>query len=82
MDPERKAVFETPAWMGIDEIYIIGKCRGGITNIVTNTVINPLPNRDKPLIISYLLKLQGRHTEQVAICIKTPCTSVSQSQKK
>jgi transposase len=59
---ERNSVFETPEWMGIDELKIIGKCRGVITNIGDNTVIDLLKDRDKPLIINYLMKLKDRQT--------------------
>jgi transposase len=60
-DLERNADFETPEWMGIDEIKIIGKCRGVITNIGDNTVVNLLKDQDKPLITNYLMKLKDRH---------------------
>jgi transposase len=47
--------------MGIDEIKIIGKCRGVITNIGDNTVVNLLKDRDKPLMTNYLMKIKDRH---------------------
>jgi transposase len=59
---ERTAVFETPTSMGIDEIHIIGKCRGVITNIEARTVVNLLPDRNKPLIQNYFMRLKDRQT--------------------
>lgn len=61
-DLERNNVFETPRWMGIDEIHVISKPRGVITNIEDNTVINLLPDRGKVLIYNYLMKLKDQQT--------------------
>jgi hypothetical protein len=41
--------FETPKWMGIDEIHLI-KPRCVISNIRNNTIVNMLPNRDKKTV--------------------------------
>ena len=60
---EQTIRFETPKWMGIDEIYLI-KPRGVITNIQNNTVVELLPNRNKETIIKYLTGLQGK--EEIA----------------
>ena len=56
---EKTIRFETPKWMGIDEIHLI-KPRGVITNIQNNTVVELLPNRNKETIIKYLSGLQGK----------------------
>lgn len=61
-DLEKRVVFATPEWMGIDEIHIIKKPRCVISNVENNTVVDMLPNRDKPLVINYLMKLPNRHT--------------------
>ena len=45
--------FETPKWMGIDEIHLI-KPRGVITNIKNNTVVELLANRNQETIAKYL----------------------------
>lgn len=60
---EQTIRFETPKWMGIDEIHLI-KPRGVITNIQNNTVVELLPNRNKETIIKYLSGLQGK--EEIA----------------
>jgi len=56
---EKTIRFETPKWMGIDEIHLI-KPRGVITNIQNNTVVELLSNRNKETIIKYLSELQGK----------------------
>lgn len=58
---ESTVLFETPEWMGIDEIHIIKKPRCVITDIEHCTVIDLLPNRDKPLIVNYMMRLPNRH---------------------
>jgi transposase len=60
---EKTIRFETPKWMGIDEIHLI-KPRGVITNIQNNTVVELLPNRNKETIIKYLSGLRGK--EEIA----------------
>lgn len=56
---ERTVRFETPQWMGIDEIYLI-KPRGVITNIQNNTVVEILHNRNKETVIQYLSNLRNK----------------------
>lgn len=51
--------FETPKWMGIDEIHLI-KPRGVITNIENNTVVELLANRNQDTIAKYLTGLKGK----------------------
>ena len=58
---ERTIRFETPKWMGIDEIHLI-KPRGVITNIQNNTVVELLHDRNKETVIKYLAGLQGKET--------------------
>lgn len=55
--------FETPKWMGIDEIHLI-KPRCVISNIRNNTIIDLLPNRDKKTVVNYLYNLQGKSEVQ------------------
>jgi transposase len=57
---ERTVRFETPQWMGIDEIHIIKKPRCVISNIEHNTVVNVLRDRNKKTVIDYLFRLKGR----------------------
>lgn len=60
---ERTVKFETPKWMGIDEIHLI-KPRGVITNIENNTVVEMLANRNQDTIARYLTGLNGKDRVQ------------------
>jgi transposase len=51
--------FETPKWLGIDEIHIL-KPRCVITNIEERTLIDLLPNRNKETVMSYLSRLPNK----------------------
>ena len=55
--------FETPKWMGIDEIHLI-KQRGVVTNIENNTVVEILKNRSIETVIEYLNGLKNRENIQ------------------
>ncbi len=64
---ERTVRFDTPKWMGVDEIHLI-KPRGVITNIENNTVVELLSNRNKETIIKYLYQLDGKeHIQYVTM---------------
>nr|WP_311079555.1 ISL3 family transposase [Paenibacillus polymyxa] len=51
--------FETPNWLGIDEIHII-KPRCVLTNIEEHTLLDVLPNRNKETVIECLSRLPNR----------------------
>jgi transposase len=69
---EAKFRFETPTWMGIDEIHLI-RPRCVISNIHNNTVVNMLPNRDKKTVVNYLHHLPSKEEVQfVAMDMWTP----------
>lgn len=69
---EKTVRFETPKWMGIDEIHLI-KPRGVISNIQNNTIVELLPNRNKETVIRYLSQLNGRqHIQYVAMDMWLP----------
>jgi transposase len=69
---ERTVSFDTPKWMGIDEIHLI-KPRGVITNIENNTVVELLANRNKETIIKYLYQLNGKqHIQYVTMDMWRP----------
>lgn len=71
--------FETPKWMGIDEIHLI-KPRCVISNIRNNTIIDMLPNRDKKMVVNYLYNLQGKpEVQYVAMDMWTPCRDAVQA---
>lgn len=60
---ERTVRFETPQWMGIDEIYLI-KPRCVITNIQNNTIVDMLANRNKDTVAKYLFQMKHRDKVQ------------------
>jgi transposase len=60
---EKTIRFETPKWMGIDEIHLV-RPRGVIANIQNNTIVELLPNRNKETILRYLSGLEGREQVQ------------------
>ena len=69
---EATARFETPKWMGIDEIHLI-KPRGVITNIENNTVVELLVNRNQDTIAKYLTGLKSKDEIQyVSMDMWTP----------
>lgn len=71
-DLEAQFRFETPKWMGIDEIHLI-RPRCVISNIWNNTIVNMLPNRDKKTVTNYLYNLEGKSEVQyVAMDMWTP----------
>lgn len=56
---EKTVRFETPQWMGIDEIHLI-RPRCVISNIHQRTIVDMLVNRDKKTVINYLYHLPGK----------------------
>ena len=56
---EEQIRFETPKWMGIDEIHIIKKPRCVISNIEHNTAVEVLSDRTKKTVINYLQRLEN-----------------------
>ncbi|MCL2644475.1 MAG: ISL3 family transposase [Betaproteobacteria bacterium] len=61
---EKTVRFETPKWMGIDEIHIINKPRCVVSNIQNNTIVDMLHNRNKDTVTKYLFKLPNRDKVQ------------------
>jgi len=55
--------FETPNWLGIDEIHII-KPRCVLTNIEERTLLDVLPNRNKETVVGYLSRLPNKERIQ------------------
>lgn len=49
--------FETPRWMGIDEVFISGHYIIVITNLEHNTVVDLLFPKNKPTLVRYLTGL-------------------------
>lgn len=70
---EQTIRFETPKWMGIDEIHIINKPRCVVSNIQNNTIVELLPNRNKDTVVRFLHHLEGKECIQyVAMDMWTP----------
>lgn len=57
---EKTVRFETPQWMGIDEIHIIRKPRAVFSNVHNNTIVEVLSNRDKKTVSRYLSLLEDK----------------------
>lgn len=60
---EKTIKFDTPKWLGIDEIYLI-KPRCVITNIQNRTIVDMLVNRNKDTVAKYLFRLEERKNIQ------------------
>jgi len=70
---EKTICFETPEWMGIDEIHVISKPRCIISNIQNSTIVDMLHNRNKNTVAEYLFKMPNRDKVQyVAMDMWTP----------
>ncbi|WP_411887385.1 ISL3 family transposase [Hydrocarboniphaga effusa] len=70
---EQQFRFETPKWMGIDEIHIINKPRCVVSNIQNNTIVDMLQNRNKDTVSKYLTRMPNRDKVQyVAMDMWTP----------
>ena len=70
---EQTVSFETPKWMGIDEIHIINKRRCVVSNVQNNTIVDMLHDRNKDTVAKYLFKMPHRDTVQyVAMDMWTP----------
>lgn len=77
---EKTVRFETPQWMGIDEIHIIRRPRAVIGNIESNTIVELLPDRNKKTVATYLSRLPGREkVRYVAMDMWTPYRDACQA---
>lgn len=69
---ESEAKFETPVWLGIDEVHIVGKPRAVLTNIRQETLVEMLPDRNKPTIVAYLRSLEAEKVRAVTMDMWRP----------
>ncbi len=60
-----KLKIETPEIMGIDELHILSRFRGVVTDVGRKTLVDILPNRSKSAIISYLAALPNKERVRV-----------------
>ncbi|MGG0939211.1 ISL3 family transposase [Brevibacillus centrosporus] len=51
---------ETPKWLGMDEVHLLRKYRGVVTNVERRTVIEILKNRNQDTMTKYLFSLPNR----------------------
>lgn len=72
-EKEATHVFETPRFLGIDEIHITGKPRLIMTNVERRTVYDMKPDRNKETVIKRLLQIEDRdYIEYVSIDMWKP----------
>ena len=57
--------FETPRWLGIDEVHINEHMRAVFTNIEERTLFNMLPKRNKSDVIAFLRNVSDIHRVEV-----------------
>lgn len=69
---EKEVTFETPEWLGIDEVHVVGRPRAVFTNIGQETLIEMLPDRNKPSIIAYLRTLKASKVKVVTMDMWRP----------
>ncbi|MBX9865566.1 MAG: ISL3 family transposase [Burkholderiales bacterium] len=56
---------ETPEVLGIDEVHLIGKPRGVITNIEQGTIVDMLKTRNKSVLMTYFSSLKNKENIRV-----------------
>jgi transposase len=70
---ESEIKFETPRWLGIDEVHLVNRARCILTNIEQRTVIDMLTSRTKDVVSKYLYNLPNRqHIELVTMDMWQP----------
>jgi len=70
---EKQVHFETPRWLGIDEVHLVRRARCILTNVEQKTVIDMLATRTKDVVSRYLYKLPDKqYIELVAMDMWQP----------
>lgn len=57
---EANTKFETPRWLGLDEIHILKRPRCVLTNVETNTLVDMLPDRSKVAVSQRLFRFSDK----------------------
>lgn len=57
--------FETPRFLGLDEIKVIGRSRAVVTNVEQNTLYDILLDRNKTTLVAYFRQLPEREKVEV-----------------
>jgi len=70
---ESEVKFETPRWLGIDEVHLVKRARCILTNVEQRTVIDMLTTRTKDVVSRYLHKMPDKqYIELVAMDMWQP----------
>ena len=70
---DQEVKFETPRWLGIDEVHLVKRARCILTNVEQRTVIDMLASRTKDVVSHYLYQMPDRqHIELVAMDMWQP----------
>ena len=70
---DQEVRFETPRWLGIDEVHLVKRARCILTNMEQRTVIDMLASRTKDVVSHYLYQMPDRqHIELVAMDMWQP----------
>ncbi len=67
LELERTVQIATPVIMGMDELYLLGKARGMITDLQERSFVEVLPDRKKQTIVGYLSALPNKECVQVCV---------------
>ncbi len=62
---ETRYVFETPDWLGLDEIHILGKVCGVVTNVQRHCLVNLLPGRNEEVLGQYIAGMRNRDLVEI-----------------
>ena len=62
---DRTTVFETPEWMGMDEVHLLKKPRAVFTNIKERTIIAVLEKRTKKVVLAHLKAMPDKERIEV-----------------
>jgi transposase len=71
---EKTHVFQTPRWLGIDELLLVRKQRCILTNVRAGTIIGLLPARTSATVTRFLSEMPDRQQiELVCMDMGVPC---------
>lgn len=77
----KQVTFDTPRWLGIDEVHLTGQYRAVITNLEEQTVVELLPGRNLTSVRRYLSGLENKpKVELVAMDMWRPYRDAVQEQ--
>lgn len=64
---ESEVKFETPRWLGIDEVHLVKRARCILTNVEQRTVIDMLTTRTKDVVSRYLYRLPDKQYIELVV---------------